>query len=260
MTLRIDAGWDFDKVGSFSLQFTDSGGSDTITISTGQYCHTDITSVMGNGVYSDFATKLQADLNASGTLAGAYTVTYTGGTTAAFASGSEGYRIQCDENFTTADPSGTLAGQILGLTGAVGSTQDKWCDVRPYYTVVASGGAKSAVTDDYEPDNVADGGWSLGGSHYTVSAQTAITFHDFDLQYEAKAATFKRDAVASVPWTYQHLWEHCRGDEPMLVADGTDDTVHYLRPEGAAWKPARAAADWDGAWSIPFVTFMEGRL
>lgn len=254
MTLRICAGWDLGRIGGFSLQFTDTGGSDTIAISTGTYAHESMANVLGSGNYAEFATALQTALNASGTLNGTFAVTWS--------SVTYQYTIASTVAFTTADPTGTIAGQILGLTGAVASTTSKTSDVRPYYVIDAAMGCKSRASDDYEPPGVAEGDWTIGGSHYSVSVAAAVTFHDFTLTYESKAATFKRAATAAVPWTYQHLWEHCRGSQPLMVTDDVDTAgaVHYLRADGASWKPERAVADWDDAWHLTFNTILKGRV
>lgn len=266
MTLRLEAGWDLDKVGNFGVKVTEATGplAFQVTMTTGQLCHTALTSVLVN--YKAFSNQLKAALDAASVASGnswTYTVSRTVSDTAHYytVSAAEG-NTALEFSLATVAADGTRMRQALGFTGdsASAASHSSSAQARPYYAVLSAGLAKSRVSDDYEPDEIAQGDWSTGGSHYTVSASSGIVFHDFDVLFEAKAAVFKRSAAASVPWTYQHLWEHCRGDEPILAVDDTESTVHYLRPEGASFRPERAVSDWDGAWSLALRTYVEGRL
>lgn len=275
MTLRIEAGWRIGTagigvIGTATIKIVESVGPTTITpsVTTGRYLHTSIASV--NSSYSDFATALKTALDAAS--ARTYTVTWNGATGA--------YTISPDSGTITVEFSsgGTSLGaaydnmrRILGFSGNKTTASSQTSDIAPYYYISGLMGAKTDSTDDYEPDDLVRGGHTDDGGHYSVSASGQPTFNDFVIPHETKAKVFTRSApqeaatdpfhtAADVPWTYQHLWQHIRGSEPFLVVDDTDSTVHTLRPEGGAFRPARVVSDWDGAWNLRFATYVDGRL
>lgn len=255
MALYIEAGWDFSVIGQFSIQFTDAGGGPVnITFSTGRYAHRDLTSVMGASEYDDFAGALQAALNADATLSGTYTVTFapaTGFYTVSIAAGT----------FTTSNPSGTVAGRILGRTAAASAVSSFTSTVRAYYSISTTTGAKSQVKDDYEPAGLVVGGYTMGGGTYAVAPTGSIVFHDFTVPMETKAKTYTRSAVAADPWTFQHLFQHARGEYPIFVDEGSSPrAVHRIRADAAHFDPRREVADYDGHWSIDFRTYLLGRI
>lgn len=246
----VEAGFDVGVTGAMSVIVE----GNTATISSGRYCHSDLAAVLGSGEYTDFATALQsAILSASGA---GYTVTYSRN------SGSPIYTIShASTPFATAftGDAGTRMANALGMESGAG--QMSYSSVaRPYYVMIPANGCRSEATDDYEPDGLVVGDYTLGGGFYSVSFDDPITFNDFAFSHEAKSATFIRAAGAGVPWTWQHLWRHCRGDQPFLVDIGDDDDVMYLRPEGGSFAPERVAADYDDYWTVRLKTYLAGRL
>lgn len=254
MALYIEAGWDFAVIGQFSLQFTDAGGSSTIVISTGRYAHRDLTSVMGTGEYDDFAGALQAALNADATLTGVYTVTFaqaTGFYTVSIGAGT----------FSTANPSGTVAGRILGRTAAAAAVTSFTSTVRAYYSISTTTGGKSQVKDDYEQSGLVVGGHTMGATAYSATPSDSIVLHDFTVPMETKEKTYSRSATSADPWTFQHLFEHVRGEYPIFVDEGASPrSVHQLRAESAHFEPRREVADYDGQWNIDLRTYLIGRI
>lgn len=249
MTMRVLAGWDFAVLGNGAFAATDTGGTDTLTYSSGKYLHEDISTVLS--AYSDFATQLQTDLNASGTLNGTYTVTWS---SSAFT-----YTIACDESFTAT--LNTVMKNTLGFSADLtpGATSHV-SDIRPYYLISTLNGCKSQVSDDYEPRDIVEGSYADDGTPYAVSRTSPPIFHDFSVRLETRAAVYSRAATVSVAWTWQHLFQHVRGTEPLLVVDGSESAVHTLRPESAYFQAQTIADDYTGHYDIRLETYLRGRL
>ena len=64
-----------------------------------------------------------------------------------------------------------------------------------------------------------------------------------------------------MPWTWEHLFEHCRTVYPIKVVDSDnyDDVEVFLRPEGAVFNPEAQTPDYDAQWHIPLQTVLAGR-
>lgn len=264
MALRFEAGWDHADIGTVGIRVTETVGTTAteVLVTTSSFCHTDLSSVMGSGQYTAFGTKLAGLLQGASRHNQQYSVTWTGSVPEYVVASDGSFAINAATAGTTFDTAvGNRMFDILGFSGAQADDTAHTSDERPFYVVVADLGAKSLVEDDYEPDGVVDGAHSSDGSHYAVAPQAAPTFHDFTVQFEAKAAVFKRSATTAIPWTYQHMWEHIRGDTPIAVFDslGSENTVHHLRPESARFRAERAAQDWD-RWHMRLQTYVDGRL
>ncbi len=274
MAVRIEAGWDHASVGNASLRVTeDPGGTpDTITGTVGAltWCHTNISSIMGSGNYQRFGDQLETALNAATANAYTYSVTLDTSTllyTVATSGGGQDFDIKYASG-TTAE---VRMFQILGLaqsnTFYSGTSTYTGC-MTPYYLFSGDMGAKSKVSDDYEPDTVEDAE-ADDGTAYGVARTTAPIYSDYTLQFEPKVKTFKRSVsvttssgltTGGVIWTYQHFIENARSEHPFLCVDDNESTVHKLRAKGAAFKPSRATADFDDHWHHEYITRMLGRL
>lgn len=251
-------GWDFQRDNA-SLQVKDTISGDLVEIAytTGKYCHVNISSVVSTYV-SAFSTKLATDINAGpGTLAG-YTVSFSQAT-GKYTIGNGGGNAFTIKGPSGATLAGTAAGLLLGFSTDQSGTNSYISDYRCQHWIETTIGAKSVVSDDYEPPGMVVGAFADGGAHYAIGVSSAIKYGDFDVEFETKAKVFKRSAIASIPYTFEHLFEHARGDQPIAVVDD-DETVYYLRPDGGSFKPRRHAIDYDGLWSIPFRCIMEGRF
>ena len=269
MTVRIEAGWDHDVIGTATITIDDpTDGQWSVSISTGTYSHQDLSSATGASTYTDFATALQTAMNASGDSTDTFTVSYST-STLRYTITSNGSR-----NFTLKDPTATTArkvmGQILGFTseavaGSSSPTDAVTGDALPWYIISPAVGALSDRTDDYEPSGIAIGDETEDGSHYSIARTASPTYNDFAIMLEGQAACFKRDATNSspwaYPWTYQHFFEHVRSIEPFLIvdSDASENTVHMLRPGSANWNPDRRESD-HNLYDIRFDTYVEGRL
>jgi hypothetical protein len=251
---KIYAGWNFSSLGTGTLEWTDSSGTFSVSFTTSTYAHVDLQSVMGTGLYDDFATALQTAMDASAS-ARTFTVTYS--------TSSMAYTIAPNSGtIVLTTNTNTVMRNILGYnslpTGAAASTSSQ---IRPYYVIDPNIDGQSSVTDDYEPSGFSFDGETDNGYSYGISRETAPTYYDWVQMMEPKEVVFTRAATSSVPWTYQHLFAHARNFEPIYYENtaNLDTAVHLLRAEGAHWAPQRVTADYDGQWNIPFRTRVVGR-
>lgn len=257
MALTYNAGWDFSRIGSFVIEITTNEPvTFTTTISSGTYSHLDMQSILGSGNYDEFLNPLIAALNAAAAAATPTPSTRTFNDSS-YANGVYSIVANTGTIVATANTN-TVARRILGLSTIPTSAAISFAsEVRPYYYLVPSVTARSNVTDDYEGGEIAWDGEADDGNSYGISRLTPPLYHDWVQAAEAKAACFKNSATSSVPWTYQHLFEHCRNIEPIYVQDslggsGTDDMIVKLRADSCKWKPRRVWADFDDRWDIPF--------
>lgn len=255
MAWKLYAGWDFGDVGLFSMVFND-GSDRTAAIFSGRFCHVDIGSVMGTGIYDDIASRIKSVMDAAG-----------GGVTYAVTFDTSTLRFSIQRSvaavWTITSATNTVARNVLGVNSFPVSSDANGLlttQITPYYVIAGALGAASETTDDYEPDGVAAGAVADDGVPYAVSRLTAPTLSDFTIMFETEAAVRARKASASVPWTWEHFMKHVRGAQPFLVQDGVDSTVHKLRPEIARHKPRRAEKEWNAYWHERLETYVLGRL
>lgn len=297
MTLRIEQGWDFRRIGQAKLKVTEATGSlvfhvicksdgvwrgdstgavtGTVVDADTQYCHTDISAAMDGGDYSDFAGALASALIA-GSLAHGNSWTYTVSWSAAnrqytiAAGGVNTFSLVFSGGtFTVTNPDGIADGRwmrrLIGFYQDDATAASHVSNIRPFFVIVGATGAKSRVIEDAAVQSVI-GGIADGAATYAVGPTTPTFTHDFACEFEAKAAVYKRSAATdstngAVPFTYQHLVQYAGGWEPIYVDDGSEYTVHKLRADGAAdFRAERAAPDWDGYFHVPFGTYVVARL
>lgn len=253
MTLAIHAGWDFG-LDPIAFQVID-GSTVNFSFTSGQYSNVDISAIVST--YNPFTTFLQTELDAAA-LTSNYTVTFNVST------GKFTIDRTTAGNFELKGPAGatiadTPAGYLLGFTSNKSGANAYTSDVSVYHWISGAAGARSLVSDEYEPPGMAVGAWSDGGSHYAIGVTSGIKQSDFSLEFEPKAKIFAHSASASVPYTYQHFWGHVRADQPFAVIDDSEEVVYYLRPDGASFRPRRHTVDSDALWSLEFQCYVEGR-
>src|SRR5690606_27375506 len=78
MALRYEWSWRIQSIGTVAIKVTDDGGTSTVSLTSGTYAHTSISSVVPG--YTAFSAALKAALDADSTLSGTYTVTWNGTT------------------------------------------------------------------------------------------------------------------------------------------------------------------------------------
>jgi hypothetical protein len=262
MALRYEWGWDFaNYVASPAFTIDDDGSPHVITFSTGTYIHTSITDVIAP--YDEFAAALESAINDVVDGSNSYTVTWNGTT---------GYTIAADTvNFTLSfsGDAGLNMRRILGFTGNMSAASEQESNCRPYYLIIPAMPGRSQVSDEYQPEGIAEDASSDDGHAYQIAKATSEIYCDWTQMAETDQApssfssegtyVFEREATTAIPWTYQHAFTHGAGGmQPFLVIEGSTESVHELRAEGVPFHPQRFSAPDYALWNIPFRTRLLG--
>ena len=261
------AGWDFERLGTAPVQFTDSGGSWTMTFTEGSYSHIDLSGVLGTGEYADFITAIQAAITAA-----ARGVVYT----TSFNTSTLAYSFDTSSGtlaMSFSGTAGTIMRRILGFTGNVAATSSAiTSDARPYYVARALVAGQSNYSDEYESSDGIEEKESDDGDAVSISRYTIPTYLDWEQMLEEKSppatiasdgtGVFENVATTTVPWTWQHFYRHVRATEPFALYDNGsgEGLVCRMRKDTAKFKPVRAMSEYDVLWNLPFNTRLLGSL
>lgn len=243
-----------------AMEVNDDGGSFTVSILEGSYSHL---AVVGSD-YVEFASDLEDRLNAL-TSSGSYTVTYS--TTA-------GYFLSYSGSSLAITLSGTDAlenmAKVLGFPASV-FLRNQASIARPWFTIIPAIQARSKVSDEYEPEDIAMEAVADSGNAYIVSVEQASILFDWTQSAETNSApeaafqpgtpVHRRHGTALVPFTYQEAWRHMQlggdatnGSLPFYVTENGSTRMHWMRAEGLSFHPTRFAGDDYDLWNIPFLT------
>ena len=267
MALRYEWCWDIAVIGALAVKVTDDGAAFEVRLTSGTYCHTDISTVDAD--FTDFAAALQSALQAGTAGAGTYAVTWNGttGYTIAYTAGN----ITLSFTTVTTAAEGTLMRQILGYSGNKSGAASHASDVRPYYLIIPAIQGRTEMSDEYETGEMMRESSADDGTTYQISRDSSEIWSDWTQAAETETAPssyssagtfiYKRLGTSAAPWTYQHAWEHMReAKHPFLVLDGSESAVHQIRADGASFHPTRFAGTDLPHWSVPFKTRLIGRL
>lgn len=247
MTLRIECGWDTTQFGQPIITV----GATPAPVADATYCHRDLTSVLGTGLYDDFAGECNQALLTAG-LSGSLSVSYdsTNGEYDLTPSGTHTVTLN------------TAARQLLGFSGDPGSISSVVSsDVKPYFLIDGAMGGKSAWTDEYEAASESEDGEAMDGSAYGIASPGRAIYEDWVCAFEEREAVYERTATAAVPWTWQHFYRHASVVHPFLVVDDYgEQKVHRFRAGSDRFKPRRVQQDWDRLHDMDMKTRVMGRL
>jgi hypothetical protein len=243
------------------------GGADTVfSAATKRSAHEGFFPVLPE--YGAFSNSLQQLLDEASDNDGngwTYDVTYST-TTHRYTISADGGNIALA--FAVHGTAGLAMRNLLGFSGDSSSAASHSSNARPYYLVLPYLSDKSKVSGDYEQGSLIRGAIAGDGQHYSVGPATLPTLSDWTQEFEYAAgaaiatvgtAVFTADATSTVPWSWQHFYQHCRAREPFLVVDDNESTVHFLRPDAAHFQPARRQTDWN-MFDMPLKTYLRGRL
>ncbi len=125
-------------------------------------------------------------------------------------------------------------------------------------------GARSLVTNVYEPPDIVEEAVSDGGDAYATALRTDELLSDWTQAMESKAAAFSRSATVGNAWCWQAFFAHHRGTHPFGVTGDAGDDVGFplyrLRADGASFTPQRVTSDDDTYWNIRFLCRDLGEL
>ena len=252
MTLIYNSG--FQVGGTNTMTLSTLGTGATITAATYMAGTYDATTLMAAGGYTDFATAVKTAFDAATSSTFTVTFSYTTGL----------YTITRGTAFTLGAWSTAADIRLrnaLGFTGTkvatdIAGTWTAVSDEVPKYVLLPAIGARSQVSNVYEPDGIVEEAVSDGGDAYATALRTDELLSDWTQAYESKAATFTRATTVGHNWCWQQFFAHHRGTHPFSVyGDGADDStspLYRLRADGASFLPQRVTSDDDTYWSIPF--------
>lgn len=258
---RIEVGWNVAIIGTLRLSFEESlgGGFVFATISGGTHCHTDISSLVAG--YTDFAAALKTALESASPNTLTYTVTWS--------QSAQTYTIAPSAGTVTlsftADARDVRMRRVLGFSGSQSAAASHTSDQQPWYSRQLAE-PPTDVSDEYEPGGAAEDVEGPSGAAVGLFWQGWPTYWDFTIRYEAVGDTFAHRAASAEVWTWDQFFRHCRNKEPFFLRNdlangGTgENTVHFLRAEGARFVPTASYPEGDFAWDMEFLTRYKGDI
>lgn len=266
---RYYYGFSFDRLGDdgFSFEVDDDGNGDTwiSTFTTGHYYHAlDDTGGTPAGFHASFAAALQTKLNADAITAGATSVW-----TVTWDNAALSYRIsEATFGGAWAANLNTVASNVLGMVATVDTTgapdtslHDS--DVQPYYVIAPQEPGIAWKKPIREEKGFFSEGVTDAGQAIIVGPTTLAKVFEWKQQYESRAASDKVAAVAAVPWTWEHSFQHARdANEPIVLVSSESASISYgasdvvmrvqLRADGVHYAPDLYNTRIDAERDIPF--------
>ncbi|MGE0400845.1 MAG: hypothetical protein AB7T06_29310 [Kofleriaceae bacterium] len=266
-------GFNLARVGSMSFNEVDDGtdsGTPVLVASSGRYAHRDLSSVMGSGLYTSFASAVQSALNAVLTTHGCtvtfsastlrYTLTFAGGPTLVDFSSTAGFRLAAALGFTYAhaDASGGSSSDpwnfaLSGASSYVGNAL-------PWYLFELGRDGVSVYSRAYESRGQTKRVMSSSSNAYSRGPTAREKRVDWTVRFENLETVFADEDAAS-EWAYEDLITHARAHEPILLHTSTLDVV-AKNMEGDFHDGARKPVwnDFHGKWDLPFLGQYLGAL
>ncbi len=155
---------------------------------------------------------------------------------------------------------------LFGFSGNSSSAASHVGTRTPLYAINPSLPSVSDPSLNYEPDAIGNRVASDNGAGFGLARRVSPLYRDWRQEYETKEKTMRLQAASTHPFTFQHLFEHCRGVYPFAVYDGgfheTESTaeVFTFREEGIPFVPERATPGNDAQLHVPFRCVVEGNL
>jgi hypothetical protein len=241
--------------------------SGNLGFTSGVYMHGGFTATSADGVaISPFATSASALI--SGLVVGFDPLECEYGLSAASTfsvtwSGAQGAAMAAILGFDSAS----------NLTGSNSYTSTR----RPRYLIVSRLAGQSQVHETYEPAGRIAYAESDNGQAYSTHPEQMPVYRDWVQPFETLSGPTDAEyavsqevggtavrianvgAATKVTWTWEHFFRHCRATLPFSLIDRVNATsgeglLYKMRGEGAHFDPTRITADYDGHWTIPFVT------
>lgn len=151
----------------------------------------------------------------------------------------------------------TAAGRnFLGYSGNQSGGTSYVGDQTPTYIIAPTLTDVSDPTTNYEPGSIASHAMADDGTGFGIARTESPIYRDWIQQFETKAKTLRLSAASAHPWTFQHLFEHCRTVYPFYVTSSFNAGSNYeafkLREDGCSFKPERATPGNDTQFHVPF--------
>lgn len=201
------------------------------------------------------------------------------GLTCSFSPSTLLYTLSAASNFTvtwTGDM-GIAMRDILGFAENLSGANSYTSTLRPKYLIVSRLAGQSQVHETYEPGGRIAYAESDNGQAYSTHPVELPTYRDWVQPFETLegptdgewsgnsaigGAAVRRanvGAAMKITWTWEDMIKHVRATYPFGLVDRATSTkgeghLYKLRGEGAHFDPTRITADYDGHWTVPFVT------
>jgi hypothetical protein len=277
------AGFDTARIGSLALHYDDGDDTGVVTLAAGTYAHRNLSSVMGAGNYTDLRTAVYDALTAFAINNGPPLVFFDIAT--------QRYRFQLQDatevidfrRATIGSAAGNRLAAALGFnyqnaSAAGGSASDPYdivlnhdpapvggssyvSNVTPTYYLALARDGVSGYTRPYETSGQTKRGVSSKGNAYSIEPHTYEKRAKFRIRFMELASVFADDAALSAPWTYEHLVQHARAREPLLLSYPAEDLVYKL-VNADFDQDARSPVwnDYHGKWDLSVEAQVLGRL
>lgn len=242
--------WDFARIGTATIDWTDDSGAHSVSFSTGRYAHVDIASVTqfgsGGGTVSTSSDVWIDALRAAMDAATAQTITASRDTTTGY------YAIGCSGSTFSINfvgGAGTIMRRLLGMTGNRSGLTSYPSQCLPRYTIRTHVDGRTGYTGPRKQGDVVqqwrtDAG-TLGSLGPSYVPRLARWEHHFETPGHVWAHLADADTVSGgQQYTWEHLSEDAyqRGEfvaledtsEPMvfqLLASPVGDGLRRMRPE-----------------------------
>jgi hypothetical protein len=156
----------------------------------------------------------------------------------------------------------TLRG-LLGFTANFSGTSTAVTGLAlPSHIIEPTTDGASSASVVYETAPVSSLAYSATGQSFAIARTQAPLRRRWVQQYESLQKTFRRQADASIPYTFEDLWGDCRSGLPFAVVDGfVDDalTAYCLERGFESFHPLPATPGNASMFHIPFQTVALGR-
>jgi hypothetical protein len=233
-----------------------------------------------------YATGVYVHGNAQGSADGVSVLSFIdsmetqiAGLTVTFSLSTLKYTLSASGTFsvTWSGYQGIALREMLGFATDLSTASSYTSTLRPKYLIVSRLAGQSQVHETYEPQGRIAYAESDNGQAYSTHPVELPTYRDWvqpfetlagptDLEWSGNSAvggTAVRRAnvglATKVTWTWEDMIKHVRATYPFALVDRAtsvdgEGDLYKLRGEGAHFDPTRITADYDGHWTIPFVT------
>ena len=267
--LQLEAGIDFAKLDdglSVTVQETVSSVQQAafqVAVSGRRFLRTDGAQASGNYAsqvtpYTSLIAALRVALDAGGSAgyavtfdddAGRITVSHSG------AGNVDGFTLTMD-NATTR--------RVLGFaTGPSSSALSHTGRAAPWYWIGGEIGywaGDGLERGSGRQDPTAVDLEASDGTPYGMSRTTRPKYWRADIPLEPIERVQAHRAPVSIPWTWEHFFEHCSNIEPFVLIDGAETRFLKLRAQGVDFDPQARSPGFHRYVDIPLDTRVLGRI
>lgn len=175
------------------------------------------------------------------------------------------YTLSWSGGNTTLSFNTTTGRELMGFTGNKTSAASHTSDQMPWFVIVPTLTAVSDPTTNYEPAAIGNRISTDSGAGMGVARYNSPLHRNWRQEFETREKMLRMSAASTAPWTFQHLYEHCRGRWPFVVYDGSfhdssQPEVFSFRTDGIPFEPKPATPGNGSQYHIEMRCVVEGEL